>query len=904
MSNQITPNPSVPSQVVAEVKFPQVINNLGIIPTSYKDSMSYYETLAWLCKYLEETVIPTVNQNGNAVQELQNLYIELNSYVTHYFDTLDVQEEINNKLDQMASSGVLQELINNRFNYLDNEIKAVASGSPAGVYASLSALQTADPDHTKIYLTVDNGHWNYYNTDSNLWTSGGVYQASEDSETVEILDEKINKFFEFGGVNYLNLINLSINKVINSSGELVDAGAGNNTETTDYIPVTTGTYHTATPTASFNFSVVAYYDSEKTFISRVTGSNTFTVADGTSFIRVCSGSSGFPDLAMVYKGSTKPVYEPYYKLSNSVVTESELRNECVTPIKTKDVMTTTKIVAQPNYKANGYYNDVGTYASTSGFLIKKYKIDYKYQKFYFTGVSLGSAKIAMATFFDENDTIIGNNGIISSSTKVTYNSYLVIPPENADYIIFSAYCVNNEAFYIEKEIKGSKVINQGSSKMFVGHKPLQSFNTDYCNIICYGQSLSVGSDSLYVTDDEIDGNITFGSISSPSAELYTLKLKSGNQHPIVSAINSLSTLVRNNGNQSCKFVAGSYGAGGQSIAQLMSAERQAEIKQEEGYDYNIDSSGKYEVFTNALTYGKQVADLNGQSISCPAIVFLQGERDYYTDEELSTLAGSSVHAYACGGDKDLYKLYMKRLKDDMQSACMTTYGQSVKPLFCIYQVSGAFVKNKEMTINMAQVEFAQENEDVILLQSPYCVPNYSNGHLSTNGYRWYGEFIAEALYNTIEQKSEYRPMQVSDVWIEGNDIHMKVVNGVFPLTIDTYLVEQASGYGFRAFVDDVSATVWGIKTICDEIIFRTGNNLSSATKVEISYGGMEVGGTGNVRDNSPYIAMNTYWDDTNDHGQSNNLTIDHVPTDKDSNPIIDERYPMYNWLESFYKRIK
>lgn len=116
MSEQITPNPSVPTQVVAEVKFPKFINNLGIIPTSYKDSMSYYECLAWLCKFLEETVIPTVNENGEAVEELQNLYNELNSYVTNYFDNLDVQEEINNKLDDMVESGTLQEIIGDYLN--------------------------------------------------------------------------------------------------------------------------------------------------------------------------------------------------------------------------------------------------------------------------------------------------------------------------------------------------------------------------------------------------------------------------------------------------------------------------------------------------------------------------------------------------------------------------------------------------------------------------------------------------------------------------------------------------------------------------------------------------------------------------------------------------------------------
>lgn len=122
MSENITNNPSVPTQIVSEVKFPRFINNLGIIPTSYKDSMSYYETLAWLCKYLEETVIPTVNQNGGAVQELQALYIQLKDYVDNYFSSTDFQQLVNNKLDEMVEDGTLEELINNEvfFNITNN----------------------------------------------------------------------------------------------------------------------------------------------------------------------------------------------------------------------------------------------------------------------------------------------------------------------------------------------------------------------------------------------------------------------------------------------------------------------------------------------------------------------------------------------------------------------------------------------------------------------------------------------------------------------------------------------------------------------------------------------------------------------------------------------------------------
>ena len=73
--------------------------------------MSYYETLLGLLNYLKNVIIPTVNNNGDAVAELQNLYIQLKEYVDNYFTNLDVQQEINNKLDEMAQSGELQEII-------------------------------------------------------------------------------------------------------------------------------------------------------------------------------------------------------------------------------------------------------------------------------------------------------------------------------------------------------------------------------------------------------------------------------------------------------------------------------------------------------------------------------------------------------------------------------------------------------------------------------------------------------------------------------------------------------------------------------------------------------------------------------------------------------------------------
>ena len=62
---------------------------------------------------------------------------------------------------------------------LDSQLSAIVSGAPKGTFANLTALRTAYPSGTDgIFLTLDNGHWYYYNDNTASWTDGGVYQAS------------------------------------------------------------------------------------------------------------------------------------------------------------------------------------------------------------------------------------------------------------------------------------------------------------------------------------------------------------------------------------------------------------------------------------------------------------------------------------------------------------------------------------------------------------------------------------------------------------------------------------------------------------------------------------------------------------------------------------------------------
>lgn len=105
--------------------FTKFCKTIGMIPSSYKVSLTYEEQLMWLCNYLENTVIPAVNNNAEALEEVQTLFTQLKTWVEHYFDNLDIQEEINTKLDAMVEDGTFNEIINQEiFSDLNNQVSA------------------------------------------------------------------------------------------------------------------------------------------------------------------------------------------------------------------------------------------------------------------------------------------------------------------------------------------------------------------------------------------------------------------------------------------------------------------------------------------------------------------------------------------------------------------------------------------------------------------------------------------------------------------------------------------------------------------------------------------------------------------------------------------------------------
>lgn len=162
------------------------IYTLGVLPTSYLMSMTYQEQVTWLCNYIQTTLIPQINEDVEAIQELQTLYELLRTYVNDYFDKLDVQNEINYKLEKMYQDGTLSLIIGQyvsseiqpQLDYQENEIANIKSqlihiGNSTPIPVSNINQMT---DTSKIYVLTTDGNWYYYDGDS--WEIGGTYQST------------------------------------------------------------------------------------------------------------------------------------------------------------------------------------------------------------------------------------------------------------------------------------------------------------------------------------------------------------------------------------------------------------------------------------------------------------------------------------------------------------------------------------------------------------------------------------------------------------------------------------------------------------------------------------------------------------------------------------------------------
>lgn len=86
-----------------------VLENFPFIEADF-DALTEWQLFCKLGKEMNK-IINSENVLGTEMENVTNAFIELQNYVNNYFNNLDVQEEVNNKLNAMAEDGTLQNII-------------------------------------------------------------------------------------------------------------------------------------------------------------------------------------------------------------------------------------------------------------------------------------------------------------------------------------------------------------------------------------------------------------------------------------------------------------------------------------------------------------------------------------------------------------------------------------------------------------------------------------------------------------------------------------------------------------------------------------------------------------------------------------------------------------------------
>lgn len=193
-----------------------------VLPLVYDDSLSYYELLCKVVDYLNKTLEDVDVLEGD-VTGLHEAYKKLQGYVNDYFSTLDVQKEINNKLNIMSIDGTLSVLIAPFITQNSNPI----------FVDNVSDMK----EHNKTYVLSANGHiytykngnfvdsglsYNFNNKDYILTNVG--FEINDDyltdNQDVNITTLTINTFYRVNNITQEHALQLGLKNGMGRVGSL------------------------------------------------------------------------------------------------------------------------------------------------------------------------------------------------------------------------------------------------------------------------------------------------------------------------------------------------------------------------------------------------------------------------------------------------------------------------------------------------------------------------------------------------------------------------------------------------------------------------------------------------------------------------------------------------------------
>lgn len=178
-----------------------VLENFPFIEADF-DALTEWQLFCKLGKEINK-IIDSQNLVGEQAETLTNAFNNLKNYVDNYFENLDVQDEVNNKLNDMAESGQLADLVS---QYLNSQ--AIIGFNTSNNLAQATNLANNSIARTLGDLTVNDGKGAFYKirTRQNNDNPDG-YNLIVLTNTNNLVAEIIPDYFRNNLQNQINSIN-------------------------------------------------------------------------------------------------------------------------------------------------------------------------------------------------------------------------------------------------------------------------------------------------------------------------------------------------------------------------------------------------------------------------------------------------------------------------------------------------------------------------------------------------------------------------------------------------------------------------------------------------------------------------------------------------------------------------
>lgn len=382
--------------------------------------------------------------------------------------------------------------------------------------------------------------------------------------------------------------------------------------------------------------------------------------------------------------------------------------------------------------------------------------------------------------------------------------------------------------------------------------------------IIYGQSFSVGAGATVgITGESPFGNLMLGqsvrgSHYSNTDTVYT--------YGPVGGENTFYTLkeVPLYSEQTSQPTLGSYG---ETIASGFANELKYRHNQRKGVDNDENyiiapiccgvagrsitqlskgaSPELYNRVITALSGAAEAAAKLGYAWEVQGIIYMQGEND-----------NSQSYSY--------YKPKLQQMHDDLIADCMAATGQVHKPIFMLNQMGNNYISNMNTGVVNAQIGFADENPNVVLMGSYGGTPYVSAyGHLFANGYRWIGAQYAKEADRKLNGLGECSFKMLEAKLLDGS-VYASFATRVAPLQFKSTIVKQdVVNYVDKGFtIVDSTGTIVGsdltVSIVSDNVIKITpSRELYGAATLYLG-DGTNHAGTHNITDSDTEISMYTW----------------------------------------------